>query len=493
MKSGISGAASALVAILIVINCAIFFATPYAGDDLVYDSCFSGPFAIFDNWASFPHWVAIHWLSTNGRFFNLLLPPILALNKVLLSILCACMVGLMYLATLKACGRAGNNTLLSILLVAALAFGLPWWDSMTIIACQVNYVWASAFLMIAYRLVASDNNSSGTKTFLAAIICFAAGASHEAGSLPLCAGLLFYLIVNRIKPGGSRRILLLALAAGTVFVAFCPGILLRAATDTKPDDSIVLLTLKNAPAVLAMLLVFCLMALNSSGRRRLKELLHQPESALAVAAVTSTVVSVMSGIVGRSGWFAEIYAITVLFSLLSAYNPQGKAASTAAVLLAALVIAQSSLVAVWQVKLNHENAEFERQYIESPDGLVFMDRTCDTVIPAATLGRFRAVPDGDDHYLLLCLRKYYKPDGPYPVILPPQARLLQPEQSGFQRFDSGDYITAQLPENATRLNCVQDLFVFSDKGTDWVAQPFEKCGRHYYFCSRRIHDAGDRD
>lgn len=151
-----------LIATYVVINFFIYLYSPFAGDDYMYKCCFEGPQLFSDNWSDLPLWARIHLIQVNARFFDPILPALLACNKFLLAALSV-----------------------------AMAWVLPWWDSMTIFTCQEYYVWASAMILLSLYFIYRPPR----KVFyfiLAFSVCMICCATHEGGTLPLVCGIAVY-------------------------------------------------------------------------------------------------------------------------------------------------------------------------------------------------------------------------------------------------------------------------------------------------------------
>lgn len=483
-----------LICLLAAINVVIYTYSPLGGDDWVYKGAFEGPQTYSDSWLSWPHWAAGHWFAANGRALNLLLPLLLALPRWLTALTGGVMTGLMFYMGLKCCHRAAARSFTAVVFICCLAWVLPWWDSMTILACQTNYIWATAIILWAFYIITEYNFNRGSLIW-SIPLCLLAGASHEGATLPLTLGLLFYAWLNRSKLDKLQKFSLVAFIAGTVFVTFSPGIIMRAGDGMEPDDPLLPLMLKTVPAVLLMVIIVCIMATGRSGRKRLTDFAGSPGIAFAVAAVVSSGISLMSGIVGRSGWFAEVYALIVIFDLCCPLRgKEGRGERIVALLLGLLLIAQTSLVALWQMWLGREFKVFEKIFTTGNEEVVFMQYTRDTNVPSALLGRFAGVPDPDDVYLLKTFGEYYRP-GAMPVILPAEASNLPYGEPVDTVLPCGDIITSTLP-GGTRVHSTDrekiDMYLLDSDSGEIVVRPFSRGNNIYYHLSKRILDPGDR-
>lgn len=489
---------AATVALIALVNVFIFFFTPMTGDDWAYYSAFCGDHRMIDSWWRYPLWAAGHWLSTNGRLGNLLYPPVFALPRIVYCLICAGMLALMYRQSLRANVTGVKQSLLmSMVFTSCLFFALPWWDSMTIFDCQANYIWTSGLVMLAFNILTSDNiHHSRLSTAGYAAVSLMAGASHEAASMPLCVGLATYYLLRRKWPPHPVRVPLIAFCAGTVFVTLSPGIIMRAGAAITPDDTPVVLALKSVPAVILMAAVIAVMLCGQRSRRVLRDLSSTPVVVLAVASLVSAVIAVSSGVVGRSGWFAEIYSFIVLFAIMSRFiTARNRACDAVAVLIAVLMVAQASLTLLWQIDLGREHDRFEQLYTDTGSDVIYMDVTPDDSVPVWLIGRFRGVPDPDDVYQLKTFVAAHRPGAPMPVIIPEDAADTDLSDCDPTILSDGSFVTSHLPAG-TRTHATDrekiDMYLYDRDGTEWIAQPFIYNGKLLYRCSRRIIDPGDR-
>lgn len=464
-----------LAAIIVVVAFAGYLYSPYAGDDLVYAGIRAD--SVFD----YPRVAAGHWLSTNGRLGDKLLIPFLAAPRPLLALVCALALGLMYVYAVL-CARVRGFA--AVALVAALALVLPWWDSMYQFCCQFNYVWPSAFVLIAFSLVNKSATLGRLQVVLSAVFCFFAGMMHEAAGVPLCFGWLVMIAAKKCRPHRRQWLLLGAFAVGTFCSIVSPGLWARFGAMSDPDDAALPLLFKSDAVAVFLWVTILVCLLFRQGRDAVRRLFDSPLGVFAIAAAASAAVSVASGIVGRSGWFAELYALIALAGWASMYFIFRHRSPT--VILSVIVAAQAVGVAVCQVRLGREYREFEEAYTSAQSGVVYMDCTRDTDIPWWTLGRLRGVPDPDDLYLLYCLSQYRHPAGAWPVVVPSEVRTAV---AG--RLQNGDILCDTLPPSVRYISFSPgqpQVGLVEIDGREWTAQ---RVG-HLYHLSPRIIDPGDR-
>ena len=234
-----------------------------------------------------------------------------------------------------------------------------------------------------------------------------------------------------------------------------------------------------------------IVSLSRAGRPKVARLLRSPMLILLTASVLSMVIGLWSGIVGRSGWFAQLFALIVALRVVSGRYPWlfNHITATVATLLS---LAYYLTLDIYQSRLNDEYTRFLDGYTKSPDGAVFLDYTRDSGLPYWILGRTRGVPDPDDVHLLNQMALYYRSDAQWPVVLPTEAEPYLPLGRRTVRLTNGDLLTPELPEGTiTTLMPREGLAVpIADvDGKPMVAQPLP--GGGYHLSLRQV-DPGDR-
>ena len=457
-------------------------ATPFFGDDLAYLGVFSGPNAHCDGFFDWLLNGARHWLNVNGRLANILFTVLLLLPKWLLACICGCFTAMMYSETIKQSGLSKNFTSAAIL-AGVMLFALPWWDYMMLFDCQFNYVFSCGMCLWAFRMIYTKPKS---KLHLAVLsfACLACGMMHEAASFPLCIAVSLSIFLSGEKP---NKVLFASFATGSLLVTFSPGIIIRAleSGSKTPDDTLLMLLLKSDSAALLVALGIIIVVI----RGKFRSFAASKTGVLAIASVISMAIGSASGIIGRTGWFAQTYAFIVIFTFISPTISRTPKIITAALL--ATMLFHATAVVAWQWKLSGEYDTFEKAYAASSDGIVYGDFTKDNAAPLITLNKTRGVPDADDTYLLICLARHLgKKDFP-PIVLPSEVKTAVTENfSGTVTLSNGDIITSTKPKDAKPLET--GFFITHCSGTECVVQPFTLHGKKYYHISPRILDPGDR-
>ncbi|MDE6277210.1 MAG: hypothetical protein K2M06_03795 [Muribaculaceae bacterium] len=421
-----------------------FFIEP-EGDDLGYGAYFNyyGGSLLY-----YPRWVLRHWALTNGRFPNYLLPLLLWFSPRWLALLLnAAVVALFFYFSGKCLGSRGP--LARTMLAALLLLTMAWWDASTLMAVSLNYVWAAAAgLAFAYFwLVAPWRKRGLGARLLFCLFAFVAGQMHEAMAAPLSTGLLAYCLVGRRWRGMERWRLasLLCFFAGTAVCLASPALWMRVGGGHEPDDALGVLLLKSDFYVLALV---CILGVSAVAcRSKFAALVRGPWLAFAVAAVASMCISGFGGIVGRSGWFAQTYALIVLLWLYWPERESRVLKGATYTLTAAAVVCWGMMTGV-QVRLSSEARMAAALFRESPTGTFYMDHTPVGDLPWYALGRPRGAVSNCEDNTRRVLEGEYRPGCEYAMLparfeeMSVDSLLAQPE---FSREPRAEYVLDETP------------------------------------------------
>ena len=284
-------------------------------------------------------------------------------------------------------------------MTALLVVGMPWYDSMCLFIGQTNYVWAGAFVIMALLLLM--RRRPVRYRLAAALFCAVAGAFHEAAGLPVAVGLVVYNVLNRRRP--TDRLLTAFFIAGALFATLSPGIISRAGTPREPDASPLMIALTSDWAVILMLGAAALT--RQSGLR----LRRSPLLILFVSAAVSGVISVLSTYEGRSGMFAQLFALTFLTAFYGARVrlPQwGRSIIIAAGIVLPLVVEGATALECRRLWPAHQR--LLELYLASRDGSFVFEEAAEPS-PVAMLRPYPAPPFYDEALIPPLEHLYGKP------------------------------------------------------------------------------------
>lgn len=403
----------------------------YTGDDLIFlrrwQDCFSE-----NGWLGYPVFFCRHWLSTNGRMANELSPLLLSwLPRIIADIILSVAYGSLIIFIIRfALPRKGFFCAKS-LAIFLIVCTLPWWDSLLLYDCWLNYPIAALLGLIAIWLILRKGKIySRFLTIVLALFTFIAGAMHEACGVPLAAGLIVWWCICRPVSLRSRKgLLIIAFVAGALFAIASPGIWNRFGMELTGARSWWWTILISCFYSLLLILYITISLLTHPGRNKLSRLLKSPWIIFVVAAIVASLFCAVSGIIGRSGFFAQIFSIIAIFMMMAIkiIRISRFLAAICGCILLLIVIFHTGAVAWWQNIAGNELNTTIEEYSASADGLVYLDYTTDSAIPWWTLHKVRGVPDADDVWTLHTITAYYgNPDKKPLIVLPAAMRDFNP-------------------------------------------------------------------
>lgn len=445
---------------------------PFIGDDLFFSLRASElPGGLLD----VPRNMASKFLSNNGRLGDISNALWLYfLPRQGLNILCGAFLLLLYMVVIKA---SGARTLLSrVLLIAVICMGLTWWDLFLMFVIQINYIWGAA-LAVFTIMILLDREASRTLKIIAALIAFPAAAWHEMAGSPLAAGLIVWLLYDR------RRLRSLSRTDKTIIVLFLIGSLIpylspmlwgRLGSGNTPDDSYLMILLKSNYLPLGLTVAAICMP------RRVAKLMSSPWLVWAVAAWISMLVSPLGGVLGRSGWFGQIYALIALWPLLKVDSWQFKFSGWLTAVIAAVIVIHNYEFLHWQCIRNSELHSIIDSFRAHPDRPVYIDLTGYEDVPAIVVGK-SAQPLTNEYfnYRHSPGNRYF--DGRYLLtILPTAIKSVDlGELKGLKSVGDG-YICDSLPVDTD-----SEGWFDSRDGREWIAVEFSRDNRSLYYIAPR--------
>ncbi len=454
-----STTAARLTAILALLTFCLYLLFPLTGDDYAYMGSFrtidgfDGPWPM----SKLYRWYPFHWLHANGRFANLfaMLSLTFLPKWVIAAIMGAATWGMMALV-LRLGGAWHGRPLAASAALAYIAIAFPWWDLMYSVDFNFNYPVATcAGLLFAYLWQRYDRIEKGWMKKGCLLAAFIAGGFHESMGAPLLAAGLWLVTANRLWPSASKPSLpkapLAAFGAG-VAMAFCsPGIWGRATAERVADAPLPELLLCSAPLTLAATALFCGLLLSKRQREWIMAESRGWWGFWMAASLGALLFCAVGGIIGRSGWFSQSFALIALLiwgksRSLKLAKPEARSRYVTVLAMAPGIAAVFFTAA--PIPFVAETAALEaraRELLkESRAGVVTEDMPLESEKPWWTLKRVRCL-DADDYYLHQVIADYYKK--PRFVIVPPETKGMREEKlpEGAEAIDPGTF-DAPLPE-----------------------------------------------
>lgn len=483
----------ALILVILIAYAIMGFFIPPLADDLGFIEIYR---AQNDCWYSFPRYVYRQWLWNNARMADLLNPiGFVLIPNWLQAISNGFVVGLMYYLTIRLSSQFYKKSpFLSVLIIFILTFAMRWDGIWMEYNTFYNYIWSSAYVMLALSYLFSDLSKSGKwYCWLFLPFCFIACAMHEAIGAPLAASLIFFLIVTPFYREANliRRLTVIVMILGGLFTVTSPASYSRIGTMLQPESPL-LIVLGSAIFVL-ILLLFCLYMFLFR-KSILYSLICSKWIVFVGISILSSGFMLLSGYGGRTGWFAQIFAIIAIFLIINELKISvgSRFGWLCSILMSCLIVCHIMILAKWQYRLAKETREVIADYKKAVDGIVYYDYTGDKELPWYLFRKPHGVPDDDDSFYRYRMQKYYG-NGKQLVILPkafypiPDS-LSKPIVSGQFILSSrkptevyGDTIVSQYPREITYID-----------GKEYIINNFEYKGHPLYLLSEMDRDRGEK-
>lgn len=415
------------------------------GDDLNYGGIVTGANSYCGPWWKYILFMCHHWLSSNGRWGNYVMPFVTAMPAIVRAAAVAIAIGAFYWQCVKLV-RLRHNSAWAVVLMCAICLLMPWWDSFQVFAVPMNYTVPSVFILWMLDLLFFTDRKI---RWWECGIFFLAGCSHEAAAAPLGLGLLIYYIARMELPERRVRKALGWFVVAAVLCVLCPGIIRRAGNLSAPDDAPWLLFLKSDFLTIPLWAGCIVGTMTRHGRKWVAGFLQTPWGVLTVAAMASSVLSALTGIVGRSGWYAQLFALLAMcgYRVSKGALTGGK---WPAYILGVFVAAHLVAVDYWQAKFGREHRMVTEMFTQSQDGVIYADITPDDRQPAwLTLWRPRGLQPPQDRDWDGRMSLFWRRDSALLVVLPTDARGVIPFEQERTDLSDGSYLTHTLPADTT--------------------------------------------
>lgn len=470
------------------------FYMPALGDDLGFYYSFENQ---NDCWYALPRSMYRHWIWNNGRMadmlnpigFNLIPPAIKSLTN-------AIVITLMYYNILKlSLKNIKINIFFSIITISLISFTFRWDAIWMEYATYYNYVWSSTLILLSIILILKHNPKINSWYWWLSIpFCFIATAMHEAAGLPMAVGMIVWLCISGFfnKQNVVGKLMILAFICGGIFTITSPASYSRVGSMLQPEPVIDMLLFS---AGYVVLLIIAIAALFIWNRSLLKSLVQSEWLIFVIAAMCSTCFMLLSQYGGRTGWFAQVFALIALFQIISRLNlaisPKFKL--PLGFILSICIIFHYSALVSWQIKVGTEAERAIELYKSSSDGIIFMDYLNEPQLPWYLLNKTHGVPDDDDTYYRYRISKHYG-NGKNLVILPTATENLDWENfSGLHYF--GEKIISEEPLSGRYVDKIVDIFprtMTKISNKEYIEQRFNIYNRNLYLYSPVDRDRGEK-
>ena len=263
---------------------------------------------------------------------------------------------------------------------------IPWRDTIFVRDYSLNYIWSAAITLSLLLLLARK------RWLPAALLAVLAGGWHESFAVATICGLALLLVVRGFKVSPRFYIVLCIYAASTMVFMLSPGMTGRMAYYV--GDIQYFPSWRNY-IILPVLLLSCAVLLCSPrGRRCIGEVALSDAGLVAIGIILSGYfIAVCAANTPRSFFWPDMAAIALELMLARSFcfrmvgGVREKALRRGlAFTVAALCIAQSVSVIVWQARYKQQDDRIMALLNESRSGTVFYDLSLPLHPPKYTMG-----------------------------------------------------------------------------------------------------------
>lgn len=388
----------------------------FVGDDIVYSTAMNHYVERYGV-AGWPAYCAGHWISTNGRLANFLAPVFIsALPRWITNICVGISYALLIILILRSVNFGKNYFCSKSILIGLTVLTLPWYDDFLLYDCWLNYVVAIVFNLWWLQIWNRNSHS----VLLLIIIGFAAAMMHESCSVSISVGILIRLLISKRTDRKLKQKLFAASAywLGCALCVTSPGMMSRMAANPHATERFEVLFTSNFYIVLLAIIVIFLLFI-PRGRKVLRNLISSNWCIYVFAAMAGCIISVFSGIAGRSGFFAQVFAMIALFSMLQYSKVRIHCIAAAIIGSVFLIISILQMIYTLHIQscIAHESREMSDLIEQSNDGVVYHNMEVSYNPPVLTLGKCVAYPKRTEVWKYSILKSIF-PSNEQIIILP---------------------------------------------------------------------------
>lgn len=482
----------AVIILILFIGIAYSFLTSmviFRGDDMAY----SGGLGLYMDVTGRPAWryPLSHIMNVNGRLgdtFNFLFLDFLP--RPLLDILCGIFVGAFYWIILRLCFPESRvNLFADIAVIGAITFGLTWWNAFLMLVIQINYIWTSVLNLSCVLILIHKRLRCWQANALIPLF-FIAPAFHEACGLPLVVAIALYAWIpsGRHNFTPLQRRLFFSYICGSVIPLCSPMLYSRllGVTDNFPADDPMWLILLKSDYLVILLVIF--IAILFCNHRLHREIIHSDILIWVVAAIGSACFSAISGVQGRSGWFAQVFALIGIVRSLSLFSWKiSKPISiVAGSVVAIAIISHFISFLVIQHRYYFATEKVIVEYRSNPSSPVFQSYLPFADAPWWILNKHLGLIEASDEYSLDMEKLYGANSDARLVMLPPELRDIDLSTASLPLVTTEGILIAN-PGNTMEIKVVRQ-----PDGGEKVYTPFHIRGKSFYFVRPRDLMPGER-
>ena len=305
-----------LISIILCVVCYLLYANAHYVND---DHYFLYPFFDYKyNGAELKLRDVLLWMyeqiNLNFRFANHL-TIILLLMPHWIADLLSVMMTIVMIVSIKRLLNIKNAISISMaVMVSMIVLILPWYDQIFNVTFRLNYVWASALvlLFLSYFLNIKEDVSR-LKKICIILLALIASMMHEGASVPICLGIIVQLILQRTQLPLWKKVAYVVFVLGAVLLVATPGLNSRILSSLEwrsVKSYILYMCGYNLPS-----LIFICLSIFALFRGYYRKMVESNIPIYLVAAIIGCGIFMVSPVI-RASWFPTLYSIIGVIKLV---------------------------------------------------------------------------------------------------------------------------------------------------------------------------------
>lgn len=288
---------------------------PYSGDDYWYMSGIRN--SLEGNggsvWNEIWEVIKFHYCEDNARVCNMLLVPLLLLPKwVGSTLMVAAWCGAVW-CCMRIIGGRWREGILAPLALLCFTFLMPWQEEMFTLTFQINYMMGGFLGAVCVWWIAFRGREKGAKRWVAFCLGLLAGLWQEAIAAPVWGGFVaLYICYARWRNPGVVM-MCAGLLVGVIWNLLSPNYI-AVISGNSPESVEGGITIKRVAGMVLRhpSLIWALIAAVVAFIRKRAVLKEWPVLFLAVSAIASFAIGLVSRYVARAGWWCDMASVMLI-------------------------------------------------------------------------------------------------------------------------------------------------------------------------------------
>lgn len=392
-------------------------------------------------------------INLNFRASNHITIIMLLMPHWIADVLSVLMIVLMFRSAMNLVGTKRIMSQSACVMILLLVMVLPWFDQMFNVAFRINYIWASAIVLLFLNQFLSYRTDFSTiKKIGLILLAILASMMHEGSSVPLCIGIIAQYILSKKRMYRAQVVMLSIFIVGALFLVFTPGINARIESVLQwrsMKSYILYLCGYNMPTLIFMLIVIYALI-----KGYYQKMVEHNLPIYFVAAIVGCGIFMVSPVI-RASWYPTLFSIIGVIILLKDVFVVNIRKTQILIYSVYIVVISHLFVSCYYSNIIYKEwSAIASKYEEAVDSNFYTPITLEKELPLITLGKaygFRHQIWGNN--IMSLMATFYKVDKDI-LAIPEDLRNIEKRDLVKIKGDNpfywyGDYII--MPQNE---NCV---------------------------------------